>query len=128
MLWDHLAVMLPGAVSKSFVRHVRGWRRRSELKTQWSALCTVVLLLLLSVRTASGMPAIEAAGISGAMAVLAARSDTVKLSNASETTGTVRASGTNTAAAAWATQTSGGMQQASDGQNTIILHSDPGLS
>lgn len=38
------------------------------------------------------------------------------------------ASSTGTATAAWATQTSGGMQQSSDKQDTIILHSDASLS
>ncbi|KWU41185.1 hypothetical protein RHOSPDRAFT_37295 [Rhodotorula sp. JG-1b] len=39
-----------------------------------------------------------------------------------------KSSSTATATAAWATQTSGGMQQSSDKQDTIILHSDASLS
>ncbi|KAG0656078.1 hypothetical protein C6P46_000446 [Rhodotorula mucilaginosa] len=39
-----------------------------------------------------------------------------------------KSSSTETATAAWATQTSGGMQQSSDKQDTIILHSDASLS
>ncbi|GAA5990130.1 hypothetical protein JCM10908_005836 [Rhodotorula pacifica] len=68
------------------------------------------------------------AAIAAVGAIVAAAGKNASASASSPETSKDTASRTGTATAAWATQTSGGMQQVSDEQNTIVLHSDASLS
>lgn len=68
-------------------------------------------------------PAANADAGGGAVAQMKATAPASSAKN-----GTGDASSTATATAAWATQTSGGMQQSSDKQDTIVLHSDASIS
>ncbi|POY73372.1 hypothetical protein BMF94_3709 [Rhodotorula taiwanensis] len=66
--------------------------------------------------------------LNGAAAVIVGVARAKAIQNATGTTHGKDGSSTGTATAAWATQTTGGMTQASDDHDTIVVHSDAGVT
>ncbi|GAA5878271.1 hypothetical protein JCM3774_001136 [Rhodotorula dairenensis] len=114
--------VLPTLVNASAGRSSNGARPSVTTHAQWVQAATVTetttvfqLVYLPTLAPASSAPAnASASTVQKALAEVATQYQGLTLSEL--------------ATAAWATQTSGGMQQASDGQDTIVLHTDPSLS
>lgn len=89
-------------------------------------LALFVVLVSVYTLAASDPEATEA--LNGAAAVIVGVARAKAIQNATGTTHGKDGSSTGTATAAWATQTTGGMTQASDDHDTIVVHSDAGVT